>query len=55
MRTYFFTFKNSDERINSHKARDFEEAVSFFAGLKKLNEDIFLKLYDVDVVESVTA
>ena len=55
MRTYYFSFKNSEERISTHKANDFEEAVSFFATMKKLSEDVFLKLYDVDVLESVAA
>ena len=55
MKTYYFSFRNSDERILTHKANDYEEAVSFFSSLKKLSEDVFLKLYDVDVLKSVTA
>lgn len=55
MKTYYFSFKNSDERISTHSAYDYEEAVSFFAALKKLSEDVFLKLYDVSVLDPVVA
>jgi hypothetical protein len=54
MKTYYFSFKNSEERISTYKANDYEEAVSFFASQKRLSEDVFLRLYDVDILESVT-
>lgn len=51
MKTFFFTFRNNEEKISTCKAKGYEEAVEFFATLKKLNVDIFLKLYDVSELE----
>lgn len=54
MKTYYFSFRNSEERILTHRAHDYEEAVSFFSSMKKLSEDVFLKLYDVDILKTAT-
>ena len=47
MATYYFTNKNSDESISVHDAKTLQEAIEFFAGVKKLDIETFLEIYDV--------
>ena len=48
MKKFVFTNKNSDEVIGlSEVPKSQEEAIKFFAKIKKLSIDNFIKLYDV--------
>jgi len=52
MKSFFFTFRNNEEKISTCKANNYEEAVEFFAALKKLSSEVFLKLYEVSELET---
>lgn len=50
-KTFYFSYKNSEEKISLTKANDYDTAIEFFAKMKNLDLDVFLKLYDVCEVE----
>lgn len=47
MATYYFTAKNSKESISTCEAKTMQEAIEFFSSVKKLDEQDFLRIYDV--------
>ena len=47
MATYYFTSKTIDEQISTCEAKTMQEAIEIFSGIKQLEEQDFLKIYNV--------
>ena len=47
MKKFIFCSKLSGEAISSHRANSIDDAIEFFAALKKMNKEQFLSVFKV--------